>query len=243
MSCTPHPVPLLSDPPVHLSGFAPRGLHRITLQRPPCTDVKLELMTRLRRPLAAEQPPPPTRGFLTWLEVSRLPPLLSLRQDRPHNSDIWRRISVTAAGAGDVIPPPSRMEENTWDKYVRCSRLQRSEADTRTLRILSQGRAPPTDRHGNILPPEGFRRYTAPGITAAVGSEMTLVPVNSGLYSAPQFPHTPRKLTLKNQSPKYQEILQKYRELQRGARSVAPYNSRLTTPRTATQGARAEPPT
>ncbi|KAG9471336.1 hypothetical protein GDO78_015132 [Eleutherodactylus coqui] len=78
-------------------------------------------------------------------------------------------------------------------------------------------------------------RYLAPGITTAAASEVTPLPAETGFYIAPQFPHKPRKLKLKNNSPNYQEILQKYQQLQRGARSVAPYNSRMTTPRAATQ--------
>ncbi|XP_056373828.1 testis-expressed protein 52 [Hyla sarda] len=236
MSC-----PLLPDPPVHSSGFAPRRIHRITLQRPPYTEAKLELMAALRSPLGTQQAPPATQGYLTWLEVSRLTPLLPLRQDRPHNSVVWRQITAAPTRPRDTIPPPSRMEDNTWDKFLRCSGIRRSETDSRTLRLRSQGRAPPVDSHGNILPPEGFRRYTASGITATAGSEVTSVPVETGLYSALQFPHKPRKLTLKKNSANYQEILQKYRELQRGARSIAPYNSRMTTPRTGAQGAQVWP--
>ncbi|KAG8544019.1 hypothetical protein GDO81_023225 [Engystomops pustulosus] len=156
----PHPAPILSDPPVHTSGFTPRSTHRIALQRPPYTDAKLELMRKLRSPLRAQQPPPHTLGYLTWLEVSRLPPLLPLRQDRPHDSAVWRQITAApdSPGPRETIPPPSRMEENTWDKFICCSGIRRSEKNLRTLRIRSQGRAPPTDTHGNILPPEGFRR-------------------------------------------------------------------------------------
>ncbi|XP_044133933.1 testis-expressed protein 52 isoform X2 [Bufo gargarizans] len=244
MSYSPLLVPLLSDPPVYTSGFTPRSIHRILIQHPPCTDAKLELMKILRSPLRIQQPPAHTPGYLTWLEVSRLPPLLTLRQDKPHDSAVWREITAapTCPGPRETIPPPSHMEENTWDKFVCCSRIRRSERDLRALRIRSQGRAPPTDTYGNILPPEGFRRYTAPRITTAAGSEEATIPVKTGFYSVPQFPHKPRKLTAKNMSPNYQEIEQKYRELQRGARSVAPYNSRMTTPRTALQVTQARPP-
>ncbi|XP_066445876.1 testis-expressed protein 52 [Eleutherodactylus coqui] len=237
MSSSAHPVPLLSDPPVHTSGFTARSIHRIVLQHPPYTDAKLELMRKLRSPTRTQQPPTHTLGYCTWLEVSQLPPLLPLRHDKPHDSAVWRQITAAPASAGtqETIPPPSRMEENTWAKYICCSRIRRSETDSRALRIRSQGRAPPIDTHGNILPPEGFRRYLAPGITTAAASEVTPLPAETGFYIAPQFPHKPRKLKLKNNSPNYQEILQKYQQLQRGARSVAPYNSRMTTPRAATQ--------
>ncbi|XP_075711717.1 testis-expressed protein 52 [Rhinoderma darwinii] len=237
MSCTPHPVPLLSDPPVHRSGFTPRSIHRIILQHPPYTDAKLELMRKLRSPSRTQRPLPLTLGYLKWLEVSRLPPLLPLRQDKPHNSAVWRQITATPVSPGprETIPPPSRMEENTWQKFVCCSGIRGSETDSRMLSLRSQGRAPLTDNHGNILPPESFRRYTAPGITTASRSEETSIPEETELYTAPQLPHKPRKLTLQNNSPVYNEILQKYQELQRGTRSVAPSNSRMSTPRKTTQ--------
>ncbi|KAM4035431.1 testis-expressed protein 52 isoform 1-T2 [Anomaloglossus baeobatrachus] len=233
---TPHPVPLLSDPPVPTSGFTPRNIHRIIMEHPPYTDAKLDLTGKLRSPPLPQETPPHTLGYMTWLEVSALPPLLSLRQDRPHNSSVWRRITTAPSGPGpqETIPPPSRMEGNTWDRFIRCSGIRRSETESRALRIRSQGRAPPTDTRGNILPPEGFTRYTAPGVTTPHQSKVS-IPGETRLHPAPQFPHKPQKLTLKNHSPNYHEILQKYRELQRGARSIAPYNSRLTTPRTAVQ--------
>ncbi|XP_073400395.1 testis-expressed protein 52 [Dendrobates tinctorius] len=198
MTSPPHPVPLLSDPSVHSSGFTPR---RIIMEHPPYTDAKLELMGRLRSP------------------------------------PVWRQITtaLTTPGPQRTIPPPSRMEGSTWDKFICCSGIRSSETESRALRIRSRGRAPPTDTHGNILPPDGFRRHTGPGLSTPPRSEGTPIPVETKLYSARKFPNKPRKLTLKNRPLCYQEILQKYWELQRGARSIAPFNSRLTTPRTALQ--------
>ncbi|KAM3924476.1 testis-expressed protein 52 [Leptodactylus fuscus] len=235
MSWSSHPIPLLSDPPVHTSGFTPRSIHRILLQHPPYTDAKLELMTKIRSPLRKRQPPNHTLGYLTWLEVSRLPPVLSLRQDRPHDSAVWRQISAAPACPGPrrTVPPPSRMEGNTWDKFICCRGIQRSDRDSRALRIRSQGRMPPTDTHGNILPPEGLRRYKAPAITTAAAPQEPSIPAETGRYTAPQIPHKPQNLILKNSAPNHHEILQKYRELQRGSPSIAPYNSRMSTPRTA----------
>ncbi|XP_077117515.1 testis-expressed protein 52 [Ranitomeya variabilis] len=237
MTSPPHPVPLLSDPPVHTSGFTPRSIHRMIMEHPPYTEAKLELMGKLRSPPWTQQTPPHTLGYLTWLEVSGLPPLLPLRQDGPHNRAVWRQITTapTTAGPQRTIPPPSRMEGNTWDKFICCSGIRSSDTESRTLRIRSRGRAPPTDTHGNILPPEGFRRYTGPGATTPPRSEVMSIPGETGCYPAPKFPNKPRTLTLKNPFLNYQEILQKYQEVQRGARSIAPFNSQLTTPRTTVQ--------
>ncbi|CAN2390334.1 ENSP00000372125-like, partial [Pristimantis euphronides] len=234
MSSPPHPAPLLSDPPLLTSGFAPRGIHRMVLQRPPYTEAKLELMGRLRSPLKTAQRPPHTLGYLTWLEVGRLPPLLPLRQSQPQDSTVWRQITAAPARPRPqgTVPPPSRMDNNTWAKFIHCAGIRRNEAESRALQIRSQGRAPSTGTWGNILPPEGFRRYKAPGITAVARSEATPCPVEAGLYSAPQFPQQPRTLTQKKNCPKQQEILQEYRR--RGARSVAPNNSRRSTPRAET---------
>ncbi|XP_075062162.1 testis-expressed protein 52 [Mixophyes fleayi] len=238
MLSSPQPVPLLSDTPVHSFGFIPRGLHSLLLKRPPYTEAKLELLRKVRKPPSAQGPHAHTLGFLTWLEVSRLPPLQPLRPDKPYDSAVWRRLTSAPEinGPRKPIPPPSRMERNTWDKFVRCSGIRRDEREPRTLRLRSQGRVPPTDSQGNILPPEGFKRYPPPCIGTVAGSDLpTSVPVESGFFSPPKYQYKPHKLTLQENSPNYHLILQRYRELQGRARSIVPYNSRTDTPRTATQ--------
>ncbi|XP_073477774.1 testis-expressed protein 52 isoform X1 [Aquarana catesbeiana] len=236
---SPHPVPLLPDPPVHSPGFAPRGNHRILLQSPPYSDAKLELLRRLRSPLKMEQSTSHTLGYLTWLEVSRLPPLLPLRPDRPYDSAVWRQVTAAPASPRpqDSIPAPSRMEENTWSKFARCSGVRRDEREARALHIRSQGRAPPMDSQGNILPPPGYKcRYPSLDRSAASNLEHAVpTPEESGFFSAPQHQRKPHKLTLKSNSPNYSEILHRYRELQRGARTVVPHNSRMSTPKPAMQ--------
>nr|DBA30333.1 TPA: hypothetical protein GDO54_006331 [Pyxicephalus adspersus] len=229
---SPNPVPLLSDPPVHSSGFAPRGFHRIILQSPPYTKAKLELLRKLRSPLKVEQPHSHTLGYQTWLEVSRLPPLLPLRPDRPYDSAVWRQLTAAPASPGprEPIPAPSRMEENTWSKFTHCSGVRRDEREAHALHIKSQGRAPPTDSQGNILPPPGYKRSAVSDLQPAVPG-----PEESGFFSPPKHLHKPHKLTLQSNSPNYSQILQRYQELQRGARTVVPHNSRMNTPRTAVQ--------
>ncbi|KAM9311461.1 testis-expressed protein 52 [Gastrophryne carolinensis] len=235
---SPHPLPLLSDSPVHFPGFKPRGIHRILQKRPQHTESKLELLWKLERPLNTEVPPPHTPGYLTWLEVSKLPPLLPLRPDQPYDSAVWRQLTAapTSPEPPDPIPPPSRMEENTWSKFVRCRGMPRTEKDACALHLRSQGRAPPTDPLGNIIPPAGFKRYEPRGgrsITAE-GHPITIA-AESGFFTPPRYRHNPRKLTLQCNSPNHRQILQRYHELQRGARSMAPDNSRMTTPRIAAQ--------
>ncbi|XP_063785259.1 testis-expressed protein 52 isoform X2 [Pseudophryne corroboree] len=241
MLCSQRPAPLLSDPPVQSLAFTPRGIHSILLREPPHTEAKLELLRKLRNPLDTQLPPAPTLGYLTWLEVSRLPPLLPLRPDKPYDSAVWRRLTAAPEGRGprSPIPPPSRMEANTWDRFVRCSGIRRDERESRSLRIRSHGRAPPTDSHGNIIPPEGFKRYPALRIGAVAGSELPVsVPVESDVFPVPKHQYKSHKQTQQENTPNYTLILQRYRELQGGARSVVPYNSRITTPRVAAQVSR-----
>ncbi|XP_018431929.1 PREDICTED: uncharacterized protein ENSP00000372125 [Nanorana parkeri] len=232
---SPHPEPLLSEPPVHSPGFAPRGIHRLLFQSPPYSDAKLELLRKLRSPLRVEQPPSHTLGYVTWLEVSRLPPLLPLLPDRPYDSAVWRQVTVAPASARprEPIPAPSRMEENTWSKFTRCSGVQRDTREARALNIRSQGRAPAMDSHGNILPPPGHKRYPSLGGGGAISDlePAVLGPKESGFFSTPQHQNKPLKLTLQSNSPNYSQILQRYQELQRGARTVVPHNSRMNTPR------------
>ncbi|KAM5171421.1 testis-expressed protein 52 [Mantella aurantiaca] len=236
---SPHSVPLLSDSMVCSPGFAPRGIHRILLQNPPYSNAKLELLRKLRSPLKREQSHSYTLGYLTWLEVSRLPPLLSLRPDRPYDSAVWRQVTAAPASPGprEPIPAPSRMEENTWSKFAHCSGIRRDKKEARALHIRSQGRTPPIDPQGNILPPPGYkRRYSSLGKGAVSDLEPAISsPEESGFFSAPEHQHKPRKLTIQNNSPNHSQILRRFQELQRGARTVVPHNSRMTTPRTATQ--------
>ncbi|KAM8974860.1 testis-expressed protein 52 [Pelodytes ibericus] len=232
MLCYPPPAPLLPDPPDYSIGFTSRGIHRLIHRTPPCTVAKLELMRKQRSPHGEDIPPPPTAGYLTWLEVSRLPPLLPSRPDKPYDSAVWRQLTAALTRPSGVgpIPPPSRMEENTWGKFVHCRGIRGDEREARSLLMRSLARVPPTDSQGNILPPQGFIRYPVRSSGAA-----SVAPPKSGILRIPPYPRTSSKLTPHRSQAHYSEILRRYQELQGHSRTIVPYNSRMPTPRAGSQ--------
>ncbi|XP_053575648.1 testis-expressed protein 52 [Bombina bombina] len=228
MLCSTATESLLPDAPAHSNGFSPRGCHRVYLKGPPYTDAKLEMLRKLRNPPDIALDPHHNLNYLTWLEVSRLPPLLPLRPDRPYDSTVWRHLTEAPQRLSNQgpIPPPSQMAENTLGRYIMCSGRKLDKQETQKLHLLTQGRVPPKDLHGNILPPKGFKRYRGQyqrTVTYSVPSETCELP-------PPQNQHKPHKMTLQEKSPRFANILQRYQELQE-TRTIVPYNSRMSSPR------------
>ena len=73
------------------------------------------------------------------------------------------------------VPKPSRIGKNTYHKFLHEVKLPqpkqkiigwqkqgRQELQSRSLKVQSECRAPPTDWEGNILPPSNFKRYPRP---------------------------------------------------------------------------------
>ncbi|XP_053321469.1 testis-expressed protein 52 [Spea bombifrons] len=238
MLCSSTPEPLLPEPAVSSPGFTCRGIHNLLRKAPPYTEAKLELLRKLRSPREGDLPPSPTMGYMTWLEISNLPPLLPLRPDKPYDSAVWRTLTVASSRPTCVgpVPPPSRMEENTWGKFMRTKGVHKEGKETRSLLMRSLARVPQTDCQGNILPPQGFKRHPTRTSTSTAGSTFCYFapPKQTGICS-PQHPRSPRKATPGSNPPNYRDILQRYRELQGAARSLVPFNSRMPTPRTAAQ--------
>ncbi|KAG8432196.1 hypothetical protein GDO86_016730 [Hymenochirus boettgeri] len=158
MAQSPSPESLLLDHPIHFLGFAPHGQHRILHQPLPYTGAKQEMLGKLRNPPESVLQPTPTSGYLMWLQISHLPPLLPFRPDKPYDSAVWRQLMAKVPSGKSPIPPPSRMEGNTWKKFASCRNAWRQEKESPKLRIRSQGRAPPTDSRGNIIPPKNSQR-------------------------------------------------------------------------------------
>ncbi|KAM4748727.1 testis-expressed protein 52 [Rhinophrynus dorsalis] len=232
------PDRLVPDPPVHSLGFTPRSQHRILRQSPPYTEAKIELLRKLRQPPETDLRPPNTLGYLTWLEISHLPPLVPLRPDKPYDSAVWRQLTAAPQHGSHrgPIPPPSRMEGNTWQKYLMCRGICKNEKETLALNMRSQARVPPTDSKGNILPPKGFKRYSAPSFVAVTDpAPRSSALLESGLSSTQQHLCNPRKKSLRQRAPSYKEIVKRYQEMQGTGRSVVPYNSRITSPRAGAQ--------
>ncbi|OCT88130.1 testis-expressed protein 52 [Xenopus laevis] len=227
LSCPSSPEALLPDPPVHYIGFTPRGQHRILHQSPPFTEAKMDMLRIVRHPQQVNVPLSPTPRYLMWLEISRLPPLLPLHPDKPYNSSVWRQLTTApqAAFGRGPIPPPSRMEGNTWQKFALCRSAWKQERESPKLRVLTQSRVPPTDVQGNIIPPKGFKRY------AERRSIDVSTPKAADLPSNLKPLNETHKITLQENNLHKKLIQQRYKDLQGSARSVVPNNSRIPTPR------------
>ena len=98
---------------------------------------------------------------------------------RPKHSANYGQQNTSAASKGMIaeiypltLPKPSSIGENTYHKFLRETKLpqvkqkivgwqkqRRQELQSRTLKVESECRAPPTDWEGNILPPANFKRY------------------------------------------------------------------------------------
>ncbi|KAM4675127.1 testis-expressed protein 52 [Discoglossus pictus] len=233
MSCSSPPLSLLPDTPVHSYGFSTRGHDRLFLREPHYTEAKRELLGKLRKSPDLGLAPSATPGYLTWLKVSQLPPLLPLRPDKPYDSTVWRHLSsapLNASPSHDPIPPPSRMAENNWAKYLQCRGARLDEKETQKLHMRTLCRVPPTDQQGNILPPKGFKRYPS-WKSGAMSVPSISTHMESDLFCGTQRQRKPYMVTVQDNGPNLKEILQKYEELQGTARSIVPYNSRMPTPR------------
>lgn len=90
------------------------------------------------------------------------------------------------------VPKPSRIGKNTYHKFLHEIKLPepkqkiigwqqqgRQELQSRSLKVQSECRAPPTDWEGNILPPSNFKRYQRP--------ESILPPPEDYLQSFPSY--------------------------------------------------------
>ena len=99
-----------------------------------------------------------------------------------HSANFGARNSVPSSPGmiADIypltVPKPSRIGNNTYQKFLQEVKLLpqtkqkiigwqkqgRQELQSRTLKVQSECRAPPTDWEGNILPPANYRRYPRP---------------------------------------------------------------------------------
>eukprot|EP00079_Xenopus_tropicalis_P018441 XP_004920121.1 PREDICTED: uncharacterized protein ENSP00000372125 homolog [Xenopus tropicalis] len=230
------PEPLLPDPTVHYTGFTPRGQHRILQQSPSITEAKMDMLRKVQPPSKTNVSICPTPGYLLWLEISRLPPLLPLRPDKPYDSAVWRQLTNTPQGASPTgpMPSPSRMEDNTWQKFVLCRSSWKRERGSPRLRLLTQSRVPPMVTQGNIIPPK--RNAKQRSIDGFGPSTLDSIPEAPDLPSNLHQPNKPHNISLLGNSPNRTMILQRYKELQGSVRSVVPNNSRMPTPGELPQG-------
>lgn len=154
-------------------GFSPRADHKLAVAKPPCTDTKIKVRQTLR--CSWEDT---SRwhiwGYHTWLDVGRLPPLFPSRPDIPYDSNVWRWVTAprTYCLPQPPVPPPSEMDGNTYLKFIAqgalfldpkhkaraVAQIHKELQECKRLKMRSEGRAPPLNSQGNILPPKDFNR-------------------------------------------------------------------------------------
>lgn len=170
-------------------GFHPRPVQNLVVRRAPKTMLNIECNHFLRTNTEEFTHGHPTMEYKLWLEAGKHDAPFPQRPDENFNSNVWRNFrrqygfNATADGRkiSDVIasmyplniPAPSKVGEQSFEKYIRESKLFKSEkfksmamSKTKTdveefkrLRVKSNARNPPIDEMGNILPPENFKKY------------------------------------------------------------------------------------
>ncbi|KAJ1165929.1 hypothetical protein NDU88_006346 [Pleurodeles waltl] len=248
---------LLGDSEPTQTAFSPRAIHRLAVVKAPCTNAKIEVHHRVRgSPIGTNSQP--AWGYQAWLEISRLPPLFPVQTDKPYNSDLWRKVAsdsvseehlpktrskCTMGSPSTPIPPPSRMTENTFLKFLASrvllvddkrkeqviSRTSKDLRESERLKLRSQCRDPPRDSRGYILPPKDFKRYPIRGSLKKQPMGSSRGTSDDSLHAASHQHLKPTRLTLEENNLMYQQLLTRYHEIVT-PRSEAPHcNSRMTT--------------
>ncbi|KAH3886024.1 testis-expressed protein 52-like [Dreissena polymorpha] len=242
---------LMKPKNVRQPGFIPRPIQKLAVRKPPKTMLNIECNHYLRSNTESFAHGHPTIEYKLWLEAGKHDAPFPQRPDESFNSNVWRNFrrqygfqtQAESSKMSDVIaamyplniPSPSKVGEQTFEKYIRETKLfndekfksmamQRTRNDVdefKRLRIKSQGRNPPLDEQGNILPPENFKKYE-PHLLKPVERPPTPPPPNQKTDSLGQR-YVPKsrphlwKLSYKVNNPDYKSVkkeIKKRKELQ-----------------------------
>ncbi|KAM9230199.1 testis-expressed protein 52 [Dugong dugon] len=230
---------LLPSESCELPGFTRQAYHHLALKLPPCTEIKSKVRQRLIYP--AENATQHTWGFHMWLDVGRLPATFPTRPDVPYDSNVWRWLTNSRAHhqppAKPPIPPPSRMGKNNFLTFICCTPIfvdanRKNQVILKTvkelkevekLKLRSEARAPPLNVHGNILPPENFKKYrhvSAGGRFEPRGLQLMPNPPPNDLTKSwpcpnplPHYQEKKLKLALLPSAPLSQDLVRNYQTL------------------------------
>ncbi|WAR02938.1 TEX52-like protein [Mya arenaria] len=236
---------LMKPQDVHHPGFHPRPIQRLAVRKPPKTMLNIECNHYLRSNTETFAHGHPTVEYKLWLEAGKHDAPFPQRPDESFNANVWRNFRRqygfhTSAGGkmSDIIaamyplniPSPSKVGQQTFEKYIRETRLfnddkfksmamSRTKADLeefRKLRIKSMSRNPPIDEQGHILPPENFKKYE-PHLIKPVERPPTPPPPNQKTDSLGQR-YVPKsrphlwKLSYKINNPEYDSVKKEIRK-------------------------------
>jgi len=171
------------------SGFTPRPIERLSLRSRPHTMTDIECSHFLRTSSREFTHEHETVEKRLWVEAGKYDAPFPARPDTNYNSNIWRNfrkqfgLNFSADGKNitDVIaamyplniPAPSNVGHNSFEKYIRETNLFQNEkaknlairrtktevGEFKQLKYKSDGRHPPINEKGNILPPENYKKY------------------------------------------------------------------------------------
>ncbi|XP_044273721.1 testis-expressed protein 52 [Varanus komodoensis] len=237
---------LCKDTHVSWPGFSPRPYHKLAIERPPHTDAKIKVCQKMRCSVE-EGDHWHVWGYHTWLDIGRLPPIFRPRPDKPFDSNTWRWITCPRKNsmAEPPVPPPSYLGGNTYIKLIEGEGLfmdqrhkqrvlmqtQKEMNKCEQLKLRSECRVPPLDMQGNIMPPRKFKRYKnfSEKRPASLSAQLQPVtPPSRGCWDCPcpslqpHYQEAAIKFALKNISPIYQEVVEKYQELALSGSKIRP---------------------
>ncbi|KAK6184312.1 hypothetical protein SNE40_002020 [Patella caerulea] len=171
------------------SGFKPRPVEKLATRKKPISVLDIECRNFLRTSSSDFTNGQPSVEQRLWMEAGKCGPPFPQKPDASYNSNVWRNFrkqfgfntsadgrkisEVIAAMYPLNIPRPSKIGDHSFTKYISESNLfqdekfkkiaiRRTRADhqeLKRLKIKSDGRNPPIDQDGKILPPENFKKY------------------------------------------------------------------------------------
>lgn len=169
---------LMADYIPHFSGFTPRVHQRSISHHRPHTMTDIECRHFLRSSTQEFTSQRPILEHRLWIEAGKMMAPFPAEQNKSYNSNIWRnfhhqfganfstegrRITEAIAALYPVnIPAPSKIGDNTFDKYLRETNffendkaknlaIRRAATDISELKRLkcrSEARNPPINKKG-----------------------------------------------------------------------------------------------
>ncbi|KAL8561693.1 hypothetical protein ACOMHN_054990 [Nucella lapillus] len=180
---------LMEDSSPHRSGFTPRPMQQLAVQKRPREMLDIECQHFLRSSSDTYTHQHPSVPFQLWLEAGKYEAPFPERPDPSYNSNIWRNFrrhygfsaaaddrkipEVIAAMYPLNIPSASKIGNNSFERYVCDTSLftnqkkqnwavKQARTDSEEFKRLkhkTEARNPPLDQTGNILPPDNYKHY------------------------------------------------------------------------------------
>lgn len=170
---------LLKDVHPHLSGFTPRPVEKLAKTKPPCQLLDLDCQHFLNRSTKTSTHTYPCVQYQLWLEAGKHDPPFPKNSDTNYDSNVWRNFrrnfgfqtSSKGRKISDIIatmyplniPPPSQLNDHTFDRYIKETALFKDEnrkamaikqiqsdlQEFRKLKFKTEARNPPIDKKGD----------------------------------------------------------------------------------------------